>query len=400
MVSWTKSAGPARNHGAMSRPVRAPVATARRAPKGRQTRSTGSSRARCCLLAQARASGTTAHQALPRSTRTAHQTMPASSNGSVHAWSTWVSVPGAKNTRASTAAPRHAAPGPVCGEPTGRCLGPLGDAAPPVPAATALGVGPDKRGRPRAVGQRPHADSSDQTPHQQRPADVAGQPPAGRQQHGRPGQVGEGVLDAGRPGPGHLVEALAAGEGVARLLQGDPDVDLRRGIGHDGGGRCRGIRQCCHGCGHESRALPAGPQQRGREERGRHEQRGGDGQPVGVQVAEERDRQGRQRAPGKGGAHHGGSQGHPGAAPLPDREGQRARGQDRDDRHAEPHDAPLEGGEVREPGHRERDGLARAGLGWHASTLEVVSGQEYRASTWSWKSFMTRFRLSFSEGVR
>ena len=109
IVSCTKSEGPARNHGSSSTPVSAPVATVRRQPNGRHTSRIGSSSARCCLLAQASASGITAHQARSWRTRTAHHTMPASSSGSVHAWSTWVSVPGASSRSATTGPADHAA---------------------------------------------------------------------------------------------------------------------------------------------------------------------------------------------------------------------------------------------------------------------------------------------------
>ncbi len=62
------------------------------------------------MLAHASASGTTAHQALSRRTSTAHQTMSAASTGSVQAWSTWVSVPGASTSTAVTAAARSTRP--------------------------------------------------------------------------------------------------------------------------------------------------------------------------------------------------------------------------------------------------------------------------------------------------
>ena len=184
----------------------APVARVRRQPKGRHTSRIGSSSARCCLLAQARASGMTAHQA--RSSP--HEHRPPDEPGQQ----------------------QRLGPGLVdLGE---GARGEQQDARwrPPPPRSPSV-RGPAGRQQPGHGHERPDSEG---------PADVTGQPPARREQHRRPRQVGEGVLDAGGAGPGHRIDVLAARQAVAGLLQGHPDVDPRGRVRDDRRGRRHRIR--------------------------------------------------------------------------------------------------------------------------------------------------------------
>ena len=161
MVSWTKSAGAVTNHGAIKTAVRAPVAIARAAPKGRQHSSRGRTRAKCCLLAQASARGMIAHQDRPERTNTAHQTSAVSNSGSVQAWSTWVKVPGGTKIRQTAAAVAHrASAAPVAASSRVRRSG----RAPPARDRTERSVAPMRVGRPtgRESCQMPAASTTDQ----------------------------------------------------------------------------------------------------------------------------------------------------------------------------------------------------------------------------------------------
>ena len=184
-VSPRKAPASATTHGSMSSAARPPVARVRRAPNGRQTSSTGASRARCCLLAQASASGSTAHHARSRRTSTAHQTM----SGGEHRLGPGLVDLGQRAGR------QH--------EHRGHRSGPLDPAA----------------------SQRPQPGEQHQRPEQHRPPHVAGEPATGSGEHRHPRQVGEEVLHAGGVGPLLGVDVVAAAEGVGALLEHHPDVD-------------------------------------------------------------------------------------------------------------------------------------------------------------------------------
>ena len=193
----------------------------------------------------------TAHQARSRRTSTAHQTMRAASTGSVQAWSTWVSVPGASTSTAVTAAARST--------------------------------------RPRASAHSPANSTSDQSEH--RPAHVAGEPATGSGEHRHPRQVGEEVLHAGGVGPLLGVDVVAAGEGVGALLQHHPDVDPRGLVADDRDHRQHRVGEHRQGEGRHGGPVPGSGQQHGAPEATGGEHREGRGQPPAAQVAEQRHRE-------------------------------------------------------------------------------------------------------------
>ena len=320
-VSPTKAPASATTHGSTSTAASAPVARVRHAPNGRHTRSTGASRARCCLLAQARARGSTAHHAEPRRTSTAHQTM----SGGEHR---------------------------------------LG------PGLVDLGQGAGRQHEHRrdrggaldpAAGEGPQPGEEHERPEQHGPAHVTGEPPARRGEHGHPRQVREEVLHAGGVGPLLGVDVLAAPQGVGPLLQHHPHVDPGRRVAEDrdggqgdvGGHRepvCRGGRDAL-GAGQQHGAAEAPDRQHGQCR----------GQPPAAHVAEQWHGEGeghrrddhRRSQP----ARHRDLE----AARQPPAEQGRARRQGEHDGHAEAHDAPLQHAEPGEPGQPEDDGGERPG---------------------------------------
>ncbi len=292
------------------------MASVRRQPKGAHTRSTGARRARCCLLAQARASGSTAHHAWPRRTSAAHQTSRAASTGSVHAWSTWVRVPGARTRTAAAAAAR------------------------PVQ-------------RP-ASAQRPARRTRVQS--EEHPPDVTRHPAPGRGEHRHPRQVREEVLHPRRAGPLLRVDVVAPGDGVGALLEHDPHVDPRSAVADDRHRRHRGVgdrrgregRGRGQAVGEQEQCGAGDPTHREHGERRR--------EPAAAQVREERHGEGEDdRA-----EHHGRRQ--PARhlerrspdEPHGEQEGGHREGQEDGD--AEADDAPLEHPEPGQPGGAEDEG--------------------------------------------
>ena len=200
IVSWTKSrrAGEEPRCDQQRRPARRSrrCAAIRTAATPAGSAAAGRSAA-CSRRPEPAGSPPTSRLSRPRWTRTAHQTTAASSSGSVQAWSSWVSVPGARSEQ-------------------------RGDRRPRSRPRAAIRPRPGLAGRARSVTGRAVWRASSQTPTTpdqrpggQGPADVAEQPAPGREQHRRPREVGERVLDARRPDPGHGVEVLAAGHAVA-----------------------------------------------------------------------------------------------------------------------------------------------------------------------------------------
>ena len=269
-MSWTKSGGLARNHGAISTAVSAPVATERRHPNGRQQQEHGQQQGQVLL---ARAGEGQGHDRPPGPVALDQDGPPHQAREQQRFGPRLVEL--GEGARGEDEQSRD-----------GRC-----------------GPHPRPAGMPRGgtASEHPHTGDRDQRPEGQGPPHVTEQPPTRREQHGRPGQVGERVLDTGGAGPVHRVEVLAAPQPVGGLLQGHPDVDARPRRGDDRDGRTRGIP------GHGQRAGRPGGAHAGAAQQQRagqwhdDEERGGGRQAGRRQVAEQRHRQGRQR---RAGQHH------------------------------------------------------------------------------------------------